>query len=113
MIANLPPLLEMSYDDHDSEDDRDDSSDLDGAEGKSPISLEQTEFSFKQFAKRMGQANYSVFNKCKKLWVAGFLEKNHVSIIRTQNHSEQDNVRHLYWGMMVAELWRYSRTGCQ
>jgi len=30
-----------------------------------------------EFAKRMEQANYSAFNKWKKLWVAGFQEKMH------------------------------------
>jgi len=33
----------------------------------------------------MGQANYSAFNKCKRLWVVGFLEKKHQSMIRGQN----------------------------
>jgi len=43
----------------------------------------------KQFAKRMGQANYCAFNKWKKVWVAGFLEKKHRSIIRGQNRLKQ------------------------
>ena len=84
-IADLPPLPELSYDENDAAEESDDSSDLGGAEGKPPISLKQTEFSLKQFAKRMGQANYSAFNKWKKVWVAGFLEKKHWSIIRGQN----------------------------
>jgi len=75
----------MSYDEYDAADESDDMSDLGGAEGKPPISLKQTEFSLKQFAKRMRQANNSVFNKWKKVWVAGFLEKKHRSIIRGQN----------------------------
>jgi len=74
-IADLPILLEISNVEYDADDESDDSSDLDGAEGKPPVSLKQTEFSLKQFAKRMGQANYSVFNKWKKVWMAGFLEK--------------------------------------
>jgi len=45
------------------------------AEGKAPISLKQTEFSFKQFAKRMGQPNCSTFNKWEKAWVEMFLKK--------------------------------------
>jgi hypothetical protein len=72
----LPPLPEISYDEFDADYESDDSSDLGGAEGKAPISLKQTEFSLKQFAKRMGQPNFSAFNKWKKVWVAGFLEKN-------------------------------------
>ena len=79
----------MSYDEHDADDQRDDSLDLGGAEGKPPVSLKQTEFSLKQFAKKMGQANYSAFNKWKKIWEAGFWEKKHRSIIRGQNHLKQ------------------------
>ena len=60
-----------------------------GADGKLPVSLKQTEFSLKQFAKRMGQANNSAFNKWKSVWVAGFLEKKHRSIIRGQNRLKQ------------------------
>jgi len=88
-IADLPPLLEISYNEYDAADGGDDSSDLGSAEGKPPISLKQTEFSLKQFAKRMGQANYSAFNKWKKVWVAGFLKKKHRSNIRGQNRLKQ------------------------
>jgi len=75
----------MTYDDYDAADESDDSSDLRSAEGKPSISLKQMEFSLKQFAKWMGHANYSAFNTWEKLWVAGFLEKNHRSIIQGQN----------------------------
>jgi len=88
-IADLPPLPEISYDEYDADEECDDSSNLGGAEGKPPVSLKQTKFSLKQFAKRMGQANYSAFNKWKKVWVAGFLEKKHRSIIRGQNQLKQ------------------------
>jgi hypothetical protein len=47
--------------------------------------LKQTEFSLKQFAKRMGPPNFSAFNKCKKVWVAGFLEMKHRSNIPGHN----------------------------
>jgi len=80
-IADLSPLPEISYDKFDADYGSDDSLDMGGAEGKAPISLKQTDFSLKQFAKRMGQPNFSTFNKWKKVWVAGFLEKNHRSII--------------------------------
>jgi hypothetical protein len=50
---------------------------LGGAEGKLTVSLKQTEYSMKQFAKRMVQANCCAFNKWKKVWVAGFFEKKH------------------------------------
>ena len=69
----------------DADDESNNSSDLGGAEGKPPVSLKQTEFSLKQFTKRMGQANYSEFNKWKKVWVAGFFGKKHWSIIWGQN----------------------------
>ena len=61
-IADLPPFTELSNDKYDVAVESDDSSDLGGAEGKPPISLKQTEFSLKQFAKRMGQPNFSAFN---------------------------------------------------
>jgi len=85
-IADLPRLPEISYDNYDGDDQSDDSLDLGGAEGKPPVGLKQTQFSLKHFAKRMWQVNYSVLNKWKKEWVAGFLEKKHRSIIRGQNH---------------------------
>jgi hypothetical protein len=75
----------MTYDDYDADDECDDLLDLGGAEGKPPTSLKQTEFSLKQFGKRMGQVIYSEFDKWKKELVAGFLKKMHRSIIREQN----------------------------
>jgi hypothetical protein len=43
----------------------------------------------KQFAKRMGQPNFGEFEKWKTVWVAGFLEKKHQSIIPGQNRLQQ------------------------
>jgi len=103
-IADLSPLPEISYDKYDADDGSDDSSDLRGAEGKPPVSLKQTEFSLKQFANRMGQANYSAFNKWKKVWVAGFLEKKHQSIIEAQNRLKQLRDGPLHWEMAVADF---------
>jgi hypothetical protein len=77
---------------------------LGGAEGKAPISLKQTEFSLKQFAKRMGQPNFSTFNKWKKVWVAGFLEKKHWSIIPGQNRLKQMRNGPRRWEMAVADF---------
>jgi hypothetical protein len=57
----------MPYHAYVAADESDDSSDLGSAEGKPPISLKQMEFSLKQFAKRMGQPNFSTFNKWKKV----------------------------------------------
>jgi len=88
-IADLSSLPEISYDKFDADHETDDLSDLGGAEGKAPISLKQTEFSLKQFATRMGQPNFSAFNKWKKVWVVGFLEKKHRSFILGQNCLEQ------------------------
>jgi len=53
----------------------------------------------------MGQANYSVFNKWKKVWVAGFLEKKHRSIIRGQNRVKQLRDGPLHWETAVADFW--------
>ena len=103
-IADLPSLPEISYDEFDADAESDDSSDLGGAEGKAPISLKQTEFSLKKFAKRMGQPNFSAFNKWKKVWVAGFLEKKHRSIIPGQNCLKQMRNGPLCWKMAVADF---------
>jgi hypothetical protein len=62
-IANLPPLPHISYGKYNADYGSDDSFDLGEAEGKALSSLKQTEFSLKQFAKRMGQPNYSACNK--------------------------------------------------
>jgi len=85
-IAQLPPLPGIFKDDYDADDERDDSSDMGGAEGNPPISLMETKFFLKQFAKRMGQTNYSALNKWKRFWVPVRLEKNHRSILQGQNH---------------------------
>ena len=111
-FTELPPLPELSYNKYDADDESDDSLDLGGAEGKPPVSLKQTEFSLKQFGKRMGQVNYSAFNKWKKVWVAGVLEKKHRSMIRAQNRLKQVRDGPLQWEMAVADcletfkVWR-------
>jgi len=103
-IADLPPLPEISYDEFNADAWSDDSSDLGGTEGKAPISLKQTEFSLKQFAKRMGQPNFSAFNKWKKLWVAGFLEKKHRSVFPGQNCLKPLRDGPLHWEMAVPDF---------
>jgi len=103
-IVDLPPLPDISYDEFDADHESDDLSDFGGAEVKAPISLKQTEFSLKQFAKRMGQPNFSAFNKWKKVWVAGFLEKKHRSIIPGQNRLKQLQDGPLHWETAVADF---------
>jgi len=103
-IADLPPLPEISSATYDADYESDDLSDLCGAEGKAPISLKQTEFSVKHFAKRIGQPNFSAFNKWKKVWVAGCLEKKHRSIIRGQNRLKQLRDGRLNREMAVADF---------
>jgi len=88
-IAELHPLPEISYDEYNRDFESDDPSDLGRAEGKALISLKQTEFPLKQFAKMMGQPNFSTFNNWEKVWVARFLEKKHWSVIWGQNRSKQ------------------------
>jgi len=102
-IAGLPPLQQISYDEYDADYESDSSSDFGGTEGKAPISLKQTEFSLKQFAKRMGKPNFSTFNKCKKVRVAGFLEKKHRSSIRGQNCLALLRHPPLHWETAVAD----------
>jgi hypothetical protein len=52
----------------------------------------------------MGQPNLSAFNKWKKVWVAGFLEKKHRSIIPGQNRFKQQRNGPLNWKMAVADF---------
>ena len=54
VIADLPPLPEISYDEGDANYESDDTSDLGGAKGKASISLMRTEFSLKHCAKGWG-----------------------------------------------------------
>jgi len=103
-ITDLPPLPDISYDKYDSDYESDGLLDLGRAEGKAPIILKQTEFSLNQFATRMGQPNFSTFNKWKKVLVAGFLEKTHRSIIRGQNSLKQLPDGPLQWETVVADL---------
>jgi hypothetical protein len=103
-LADWTPLPEITYDEFDGDYESDDSSDLGGAEGKASISLKQTEFSLKQFAKRMRQPDFSTFNKWKKVWVAGFPEKKHRSIILGQNHLNQQRDGPLPWEMAVSHF---------
>jgi hypothetical protein len=79
------PLAEISYDNYDVDEASDNSSDICSAYSKPPVSMRATEFSLNQFAKWMGQANYSAFNKWEKVCVAGFVDKKHQSIIRRLN----------------------------
>jgi len=88
-IADLPPLADISDDEYNADYESDDLSYLGGAKGKAPGSLKQMEFSLKQCVKGMWQPNFSTFNKWKKVWVAGFLEKKHQSIFRGQNRLRQ------------------------
>jgi hypothetical protein len=80
-IADLPSLPEISYDKFNANGKSNDWSHFGGAEGTAPISLKQTEFSLKRFPIRMGQPNFTGFNKWKKVWMSRSLEKKHRSII--------------------------------
>jgi len=103
-IAGLPPLPEISCNAHDADDESEYSSDLGGVVGKPPVIVKQTEFSFKQFAKGIGQANYSAFMKWKKVWVAAHLERKHQSIIRGQNCLKQFRDGPLHWETVVEDV---------
>jgi len=103
-IADLPPLPDTSYDEFDGDDESDDSLDLGGAKVNASTSLKQMEFSLKQFATWIGQPNFSTFYKWKKVWLAGFLEKKHWSIIPGQKHLNQLRDGPLHWEMIVGDL---------
>jgi hypothetical protein len=66
-VANWPPILEISFNDHDADAASNNSLALDTAECKPPGGLKHPKFSSKQFAKRMGQGNYSAFDKNMKV----------------------------------------------
>ena len=61
-------------------------------------------FTLKQFTTRMRQPNFSTFNKWKKVWVAGFLEMKHQSIIPGQNRLKQQRDGPLHWETAVADF---------
>jgi len=103
-IADLPPSPEISYIDYPAYDDGNTQCNLGGAGGKLPVSLKQTEIRLKQFAKTIGQANCSAFNKWQKVWVDGFLEKKHRSIIQEPLHFKKRRDGPLHWETAVAEL---------
>jgi hypothetical protein len=102
-IFDLPALPEITYEKYNEDYERDNSPDLGGAEGKSPISLNQIEF-LKQLATTIAYSNFSAFNKWNKVWVAGILEKNHQSISQRQNYLKQLLGRPLHWETAVAVL---------
>jgi len=104
-IADLPPIPDISYDQKNADSESDNSSDMGGAKDQAPISLKQTEFSFKQYAKRMGQPNFSIFNQWKKVWVAAFLEKKHWSIDCGQNNFTRLRDGTLHWVTAIAECF--------
>jgi hypothetical protein len=84
--------------------------DLAGAKSKPPVSWKQTEFSLKQFAKRMVQGNYSMFNKWKKGEVAWFVKKKHRPIIQEQNQLIQLTYGPLHWEIEVADFLETFKT---
>jgi hypothetical protein len=58
----------------------------------------------KQFAKRMGQLNFSAFNKWMKVWGAGFLEKKNRSIIPEHNRLKEQGDGPLHCERAVADI---------
>jgi len=103
-IADVPALPDIVWNNYEADDESNDSLDSGGAEGKLPVSLKQTEFSLKQFAKRIQLANYSPFNKRKKVWVARFLEEKNRSIILGQNWLKQLRYGPRHWQTAVADF---------
>jgi len=74
-IADMFPLLNISYNEHNADDESNNLLNISGATDTSPINLKSMEFSLKPSAKMIRQSNYSAFNKCKMTWGSGFLEK--------------------------------------
>jgi transposase-like protein len=103
-------LQEISSDEYNTDDESNYSSDLGSAEGKPPVSLKQAKFSLKEVAQRIGQANYSAFNKWRKRWVAGFIEKKHRSITWGQNRLKQLRDVPLHWETEVTDFLKTFKT---
>ena len=111
-IADLPPLPEISYDEFDADYENDDSSDLGGSKGKAPISLKETEFSLKQFAKGWGSPTLVHSTSGRKYGWLGFLRTSTgpLSWDRTiQNRSVMDPCTGR-WRLQI--FWTLSRSGC-
>jgi len=102
-IVELPPLPEISSDNYDADEETENSSDFGSADGKLPSSTMETELFLKHFAKRMGHANYSAFNKWKKVWMVRLLQKQHQSSIQGQNCLKQLPGGPLHWQTAVGD----------
>ena len=109
-IRDLPPLLDISYNKYNADYKSDNSSVLGQAEGKTPINLMPTEFSLKQFAKRMGHPIFGAINKWKNVWVAAFLEKKHCSYIQGENRLKQLRDGPLHRETVVADFLETFKT---
>jgi hypothetical protein len=70
-IADLPPSPVISDDKYDADNDSEYLPNLGGAEMGATIRWKQTEFSLKQFAKRIMQPKSSTFNKWNKVCATG------------------------------------------
>jgi hypothetical protein len=57
----------------------------------------------KKFAKTREQPKFKIFNKLKKLWVAGILQKKHGSMIEKQSHLYQLRDGPQHWVMVVVD----------
>jgi len=71
--------------------------------GQTPSQPEANQILRKAICQWMGRPTYSVFNKCKKVWVAGFPETKHQSIIRGRNPLKQLRDGPLDWEIAVAD----------
>jgi hypothetical protein len=73
VIADLPPLQDITHDQYDADYVSDNLSALGGAECKAPISLKQIELSLEQFVKSMVQPNCSTFHNGRKYgWLSSW-----------------------------------------
>jgi hypothetical protein len=73
--------------------------------GNAPTCLKKTELSLKHFPQRMGQTDVCAVNQWKKVWVAGFLEKKHRSVIQGHNPLKQLRDGPLHLETAVAHFW--------
>jgi len=71
---------------------------------QSPNHLEGNRIPLEAIWQRMGPHSFSTFNRWQKVWVGGFLQKEHWSIIPEQNHFKQLQDRTLHLETVVAHF---------
>lgn len=102
-VVDCPPVVQLFQNEFNTDDGCNNLQDNCGAKAKAPMGHKYTEFSVKQFAKSMGQRNFSSFSKWQNVQDVRILEKMHWSIFWGQNHQEMLQDGPLHWIILIAE----------